>query len=668
MKNSILIFIVSILCISSCVTNKPVYKLPIEKGKYGVETYNEPEFKSELTPLGKAGSLIILGTTTISGAYAGYSLLKPDITPTWYKGTNYSENKKRSYNGLLGAITGVITGIIINGTIYSVILPESEMKRKHYVYSSSVPKWLDKLNDDLLYIEHGVNEDLTVNHISGFNKNLTHLIPESEFEIKSIYDAKFFKSIYPKSTYFVPVIKNSLINFSNDELLKLNDIFKPNNSVNELLVSKYLEKCNNLNCCLNVIKYDPSFRIKAEEKALSLCSSLEDAVEYSKIFQIKDNESKLEEKTLSLCKSINDIKYFISIYKSKDSYYKAEEKSFSLINSFDSFKDHIDLFPGAKQKKSLEEKCVDNIKSMNDISDYLKIFPSGQLKKQVEIKSANMMTSIKDIKILNILFPDIKNNKELEKKSTSFVNDFSTLKFFAQYYPNSEFSNEVLNKAMSNIRRSYYPELITIYPNSTFNKTIIQNYVNSCITIEDYYEAGNRYPEYKESATRSAFLSCKSREDYQNFIDFFPKSAYTSKAKNFVRSFDAEIAKNERKEIEQRRIKEMKQKTSSQSSGNCDEALTEYEQFVDEYIEFVSRASDGDYSVIANAMPLMQQAESAGRRIKSMGQAQLGSSCWSKYLKIQSKLSKAALKISKNLPKNINKVQKQMNDLQNLFK
>lgn len=100
-------------------------------------------------------------------------------------------------------------------------------------------------------------------------------------------------------------------------------------------------------------------------------------------------------------------------------------------------------------------------------------------------------------------------------------------------------------------------------------------------------------------------------------------------------------------------------------SSDCNVELTEYEEFVDEYIEFAEKASEGDYSVMAEAPSLMQKAESAGRNIQNMGQAKLGLTCWDKYLRIQKKLSEAALRISKNLPKNMNNMQKQLNDLQN---
>jgi len=89
------------------------------------------------------------------------------------------------------------------------------------------------------------------------------------------------------------------------------------------------------------------------------------------------------------------------------------------------------------------------------------------------------------------------------------------------------------------------------------------------------------------------------------------------------------------------------------SNDNCNDALIEYENFVDEYIDFAERASEGDYSVITKAASLMQKAERAGKKIQNMGDVSLGSSCWDRYLRIQQKLANAALRIAKNIPQNM---------------
>jgi hypothetical protein len=105
----------------------------------------------------------------------------------------------------------------------------------------------------------------------------------------------------------------------------------------------------------------------------------------------------------------------------------------------------------------------------------------------------------------------------------------------------------------------------------------------------------------------------------------------------------------------------------SNSSTNCEEALKEYESFIDDYIEFAERASSGDYSVMQQAASLMQKAERAGNKIQNMGQVKLGSSCWDRYIRMQQKLANAALRMTKNLPKNMKNMKEQMKNLENLL-
>lgn len=90
---------------------------------------------------------------------------------------------------------------------------------------------------------------------------------------------------------------------------------------------------------------------------------------------------------------------------------------------------------------------------------------------------------------------------------------------------------------------------------------------------------------------------------------------------------------------------------NSYNTSDCSSLLSEYENFVDDYISFVKKAANGDYSAMANATELMTKAENIGRKIQNMGEVQAGSSCWSKYIRLQTKLTNAAMNLTKNLPK-----------------
>ena len=63
----------------------------------------------------------------------------------------------------------------------------------------------------------------------------------------------------------------------------------------------------------------------------------------------------------------------------------------------------------------------------------------------------------------------------------------------------------------------------------------------------------------------------------------------------------------------------------------------------------------------------MQKAERAGRKIQNMGDVLLGSSCWDRYIRIQQKLTNAALRIARNIPQSMENIQDQIKDLEDLM-
>jgi DNA-binding LytR/AlgR family response regulator len=74
-------------------------------------------------------------------------------------------------------------------------------------------------------------------------------------------------------------------------------------------------------------------------------------------------------------------------------------------------------------------------------------------------------------------------------------------------------------------------------------------------------------------------------------------------------------------------------------------------------------AANGDLSVLTRAASLMKKAESSGNKIQNMGQVELGSSCWDRYLRIHEKLTEAAMNMTKNLPNNYKNMQNQLENL-----
>ena len=91
--------------------------------------------------------------------------------------------------------------------------------------------------------------------------------------------------------------------------------------------------------------------------------------------------------------------------------------------------------------------------------------------------------------------------------------------------------------------------------------------------------------------------------------------------------------------------------TSSSSSSNSDwdEVLVEYEEFIDNYITLLKKATSnpGDMTIIAEYTTYMQQAEKLGRKLSGAG-SDLTSSQMRKFTKLQTKLMNAAMDLMKH--------------------
>lgn len=79
----------------------------------------------------------------------------------------------------------------------------------------------------------------------------------------------------------------------------------------------------------------------------------------------------------------------------------------------------------------------------------------------------------------------------------------------------------------------------------------------------------------------------------------------------------------------------------SSTDSDFDEFLTAYENYVNKYISIMQKAKNGDYSAIAEAATLMQDAEEYGEKLQKMS-GSLTSAQLAKFQKLQQKLLSAA--------------------------
>ena len=80
---------------------------------------------------------------------------------------------------------------------------------------------------------------------------------------------------------------------------------------------------------------------------------------------------------------------------------------------------------------------------------------------------------------------------------------------------------------------------------------------------------------------------------------------------------------------------------SSSDSEDWDDMLESYEEYVDQYISYLKKASSGDMNALSEYPALMQKAQEFSDKMKN-AQSNMSASQWSRYIKITNKMTKAA--------------------------
>ena len=83
---------------------------------------------------------------------------------------------------------------------------------------------------------------------------------------------------------------------------------------------------------------------------------------------------------------------------------------------------------------------------------------------------------------------------------------------------------------------------------------------------------------------------------------------------------------------------------SNTETPDWDDLLDSYEQFVDQDISLVKKASKGDVTAIAEYPSVMEKATEFAEKMKG-AQSDMSSSQWARYMEITNKMSKAALEL-----------------------
>ncbi len=80
---------------------------------------------------------------------------------------------------------------------------------------------------------------------------------------------------------------------------------------------------------------------------------------------------------------------------------------------------------------------------------------------------------------------------------------------------------------------------------------------------------------------------------------------------------------------------------SSSDSEDWDDMLESYEEYVDQYISYLKKASSGDMNALSEYPALLEKAQEFSDKMKN-AQSNMSASQWSRYIKITNKMTKAA--------------------------
>lgn len=84
--------------------------------------------------------------------------------------------------------------------------------------------------------------------------------------------------------------------------------------------------------------------------------------------------------------------------------------------------------------------------------------------------------------------------------------------------------------------------------------------------------------------------------------------------------------------------------SSSSGSQDWDALLNSYEQYVNKYISYMKKASNGDMSAMADAPALMSKAQDVASKMEG-AKGEMSASQWARYTRILAKLNKAAMEM-----------------------
>lgn len=243
----------------------------------------------------------------------------------------------------------------------------------------------------------------------------------------------------------------------------------------------------------------------------------------------------------------------------------------------------------------------------------------GPLADYIKVKDQEVVVKMSDEKEDSVDYKVIQSSLALE-----------VIKSVAAKY-SFDFEVEVLDK--DHVKIATLPdfdiESISDYDNGEFNYVLYAGTVRA--QMERKRKVAKFTPEDQEKWNKilkeGVYIVIKPRNSDEKFVEYKGKSSNTE----VIESSSGTITEEEDESIS----------SSSTSSKDWDSMLDSYEEYVDKYIVLVKKAAKGDMTAMAEYARLMQKAQELSDKING-AQGDMSASQWARYLKITTKMTKAA--------------------------
>jgi hypothetical protein len=246
----IICLLIIIAVMNSCVVNKPDANNVTSPDYNTRRTVTTPHYHKKMSPIGIS---VTIGVPAICAAVAYNSSL---IT---YQSGETRKSVKPA-NAAIGALIGYSITSLVN---YSFGLNKTTSS-----YDNN--EWLSKANKNLIIVPNSLKQNQFI-----------AISPSSEFsfKIKTIQDARDFKSAFPNSNEKDNIVKKSIDNCMRSDLPELINLFPDSKFINEAKTA-YIERSSTFYELAFAVNQYPEININTETMFVGFVRNIDQAIQF----------------------------------------------------------------------------------------------------------------------------------------------------------------------------------------------------------------------------------------------------------------------------------------------------------------------------------------------------------------------------------------------------